>query len=100
MRVLCMRRRNGLMGFSLIGGSCLEVEVANSSILKTKRSPAISSQVDLYPLPSTRTRTLRGALSRGSGFGQWHHAQVFGAAAILSGFRGTLPLPSVQVARL
>jgi hypothetical protein len=29
-------RRNGLMGFSLIGGSCLEVEVPNTSILKTE----------------------------------------------------------------
>src|ERR1700682_4108899 len=32
-----MRRRNGLMGFSLIGGSCLEVRVVDPLILKTGR---------------------------------------------------------------
>src|SRR4051812_22884531 len=34
-----MRRRSGLMAISVIGGSCLEDEVANSSILKTGRRP-------------------------------------------------------------
>src|SRR4051812_4485088 len=34
-----MRRRSGLMAISVIGGSCLEDEVANSSILKTRRRP-------------------------------------------------------------
>jgi len=32
-----MRWRSGLMGFSLIGGSCLEVGVLDPSILKTER---------------------------------------------------------------
>jgi hypothetical protein len=32
-----MRRRSGLMGFSLIGGSCLEGGVFDPSILKTER---------------------------------------------------------------
>src|SRR4051812_24179727 len=34
-----MRRRSGLMAISVIGGSCLEDGVANSSILKTGRRP-------------------------------------------------------------
>jgi hypothetical protein len=34
-----MRWRSGLMGFSLIGGSCLEVGVRDPSILKTERPP-------------------------------------------------------------
>jgi hypothetical protein len=34
-----MRRRNGLMGFSLIGSSCLEVGVLDPSILKTEHPP-------------------------------------------------------------
>src|SRR4051812_48135914 len=34
-----MRRRSGRMAISVIGGSCLEDEVANSSILKTRRRP-------------------------------------------------------------
>src|SRR3954467_1179889 len=34
-----MRRRSGLMAISVIGGSCLEDEVATSSILKTRRRP-------------------------------------------------------------
>src|SRR3954468_12224832 len=33
------RRRRGLMAISVIGGSCLEDEVATSSILKTRRRP-------------------------------------------------------------
>src|SRR3954447_5346559 len=34
-----MRRRSGLMAISVIGGSCLEDEVANPSILRTGRRP-------------------------------------------------------------
>jgi hypothetical protein len=34
-----MRRRNGLMGFVLFGGSSLEVGVLDPSILKTERPP-------------------------------------------------------------
>ena len=34
-----MRARSGLMGFVLIGGSCLEVGVLDPSILKTGRLP-------------------------------------------------------------
>ena len=48
-----MRRRNGLMGFSLIGGLCLEVEVLNSSILKTERCPGSG----FVPRPSTGLST-------------------------------------------
>jgi hypothetical protein len=33
-----MRWRSGLMGFSLIGGSCLEVEVVHPLILETGRA--------------------------------------------------------------
>jgi hypothetical protein len=64
-----MRARNGLMGFSLIGVSCLEVGVLDPSILKTERPPRYSASISwlaypkqLAPLPS------RAALSRQSGF--------------------------------
>src|SRR4051794_35709794 len=46
-----MRRRSGLMAISVIGGSCLEDEVANSSILKTGRRP--------HHHPSTSRRSSR-----------------------------------------
>jgi len=58
------------MGFSLIGGSCLEVEVANPSILKTEHSPRHPLQLDRLPRPTTGS-SLRAAPSRGSGFVLW-----------------------------
>src|SRR5580700_1186394 len=42
-----MRRRNGLMGFSLIGGSCLEVGVLDPSILKTEHPPRHPSSIKM-----------------------------------------------------
>jgi len=76
-----MRRRNGLMGFSLIRGSCLEVEVPNPSILKTEHPDCHLISVRLNPSSST---TLRAALSRESGFVPWHELPVRGAAAFPS----------------
>ena len=62
-----MRRGNGLMGFSLIGGSCPEVGVLNPSILKTERPRrhprSINLVAGLKDYPSGRS-----AFSRGSGF--------------------------------
>src|SRR5260221_12251154 len=43
-----MRRRSGLMGFSLIGGSCLEVGVLDPSILKTERPPVTCARSNGY----------------------------------------------------
>ena len=65
-----MRRRNGLMGFSLIGGSCLEVGVLDPSILKTETRPVIRAQSKWLPA-SRHTASVRAAYSRGSGFVLW-----------------------------
>jgi hypothetical protein len=43
-----MRWRSGLMGFSLIGGSCLEVGVLDPSILKTERPPVTCARSNVY----------------------------------------------------
>src|ERR1035438_9061813 len=43
-----MRWRSGLMGFSLIGGSCLEVGVLEHSILKTERPPVTRARSNSY----------------------------------------------------
>src|SRR5260221_8355588 len=43
-----MRRRSGLMGISLIGGSCLEVGVLDPSILKTERPPVTCARSNGY----------------------------------------------------
>ena len=43
-----MRWRSGLMGFSLIGGSCLEVGVLDPSILKTERPPVTCARSNGY----------------------------------------------------
>jgi len=43
-----MRWRSGLMGFSLIGGSCLEVGVLDPSILKTERPPVTCARSNSY----------------------------------------------------
>jgi hypothetical protein len=59
------------MGFSLIGGSCLEVEVPNPSILKTEHPGCHLISGRLNPSSST---TLRAAPSRESGFVLWHTA--------------------------
>src|ERR1700693_4426982 len=42
------RWRSGLMGFSLIGGSCLEVGVLDPSILKTERPPVTYARSNSY----------------------------------------------------
>ncbi len=62
-----MRWRSGLMGFSLIGGSCLEVGVLNPSILKTERPPVTCARSNDYCGRSNAPD--RAAVpSRGSGF--------------------------------
>src|SRR5258708_39758173 len=65
-----MRWRSGLMGFSLIGGSCLEVGVLDPSILKTERPPVTRARSNGYcgrrntpdrpasPVPRERVRSL------------------------------------------
>jgi hypothetical protein len=65
-----MRWRSGLMGFSLIGGSCLEVGVLDPSILKTERPPVTRARSNgcrgrrnapdraASPLPRERVRSL------------------------------------------
>ncbi len=66
-----MRWRSGLMGVSLIGGSCLEVGVLDPSILKTERPPVTCARSNGYcgrcnapdrpasALPRERVRTLK-----------------------------------------
>jgi hypothetical protein len=46
-----MRWRNGLMGLSLIGVSCLEVGVLDPSILKTERPARHLISAAARPLP-------------------------------------------------
>src|SRR6266851_8431691 len=70
-----MRWRSGLMGFSLIGGSCLEVGVLDPSILKTERPPVTCARSNGYcgrcctpdraasALPRERVRCVLGMLS-------------------------------------
>jgi hypothetical protein len=53
-----MRWRIGLMGFSLIGGSCLEVGVLDPSILKTERPPVTRVRSNDYCADAMRRRTL------------------------------------------
>ena len=55
-----MRWRNGLMGFSLIGVSCLEVGVLDPSILKTERPARHLISAGLIP----RRSPARSALPR------------------------------------
>ncbi len=69
------RWRSGLMGFSLIGGSCLEVGVLDPSILKTERAPVTRARSNAYrgrrntpgrpasALPRERFRCVLGMLS-------------------------------------
>src|SRR5689334_12230795 len=65
-----MRRRNGLMGFSLIGVSpVLRLECFDPSILKTECPVCHLISVGLNP---SSIASLRAALSRGSGFVLWH----------------------------
>jgi hypothetical protein len=70
-----MRWRSGLMGFSLIGGSCLEVGALDPSIPKTERPPVTRARSNNYcarcntldraasPLPRERVRCVLGMLS-------------------------------------
>src|ERR1700688_4533254 len=62
-----MRRRSGLMGFSLIGGSCLEVGVLDPSILKTEHPPRHPRSINVVTALK-HTASGRAAFSRGSGF--------------------------------
>jgi hypothetical protein len=62
-----MRWRSGLMGFSLIGGSCPEVGVLNPSILKTERPPVTCARSNGYCCGSNAPDRA-AATSRGSGF--------------------------------
>jgi hypothetical protein len=59
-----MRRRSGLMGFSLIVAPVLRLECFNPSILKTEPPPVTCAQsIWLLSFP-----LIRAAFSRGSGF--------------------------------
>src|SRR5260221_8587907 len=74
-----MRWCRGRMGFSLIGGSCLEVGVLDPSILKTERPPVTRARSNGYcgrrntpdrpasPVPRERVRSMalfgHGAMS-------------------------------------
>jgi hypothetical protein len=62
-----MRWRSGLMGFSLIGGSCLEVGVLDPSILKTERPPVTRVRSNDY-CARRNAPDLAAAPSRESGF--------------------------------
>jgi hypothetical protein len=62
-----MRRRSGLMGFSLIGGSCLEVGVLDPSILKTEHPPRHQRSIKMVTGPNAHGRR-PCRLSRASGF--------------------------------
>src|ERR1700732_3378822 len=66
-----MRWRSGLMGFSLIGGSCLEVGVLDPSILKTERPPVTRVRSNDY-CARRNAPDLAAAPSRESGFVLWH----------------------------
>ncbi|CAN1724183.1 protein of unknown function [Hyphomicrobium sp. 1Nfss2.1] len=60
-----MRARSGLMGFSLIGVSCLEVGVLDPSILKTERPFRYRPPVSWLALPEPLAQTFaRSALPR------------------------------------
>ena len=52
------------MGFSVIGGSCLEVGVLDPSILKTERRPVTDPRSVGYRALATRSRLARSALPR------------------------------------
>jgi hypothetical protein len=59
-----MRARSGLMGFSLIGISCLEVGVLDPSILKTERPPRYPMRFNWLAAPSIRDENQRRRLTR------------------------------------
>src|SRR3954454_14424436 len=61
-----MRRRSGLMAISVIGGSCLEDEVANPQ--SSGRDAARHHQLLILLQPLTSSSATRAALSRESGF--------------------------------
>jgi hypothetical protein len=63
------------MGFSLIGGSCLEVGVLDPSILKTERRPSPALDQMITAVDAIRP-TARPAPSRESGFVPWHFSDV------------------------
>src|SRR4051794_41347012 len=69
-----MRRRSGLMAISVIGGSCLEDEVANPQ--SSGRDAARHHQLFILLQPLTSSSALRAALSRESGFVHCREAAV------------------------
>jgi hypothetical protein len=56
------------MGFSLIGGSCLEVGVLDPSILKTEHPRRHLRLMNMVSALNSGTANNRATLSRGSGF--------------------------------
>jgi hypothetical protein len=75
-----MRWRSGLMGFSLIGGSCPEVGVLNPSILKTERPPVTCARSNGYCCGSNAPDRA-AATSRGSGFVLCPKRELYGRLA-------------------
>src|SRR6266478_4042536 len=67
-----MRWRNGLMGFSLIGGSCLEVGVLQP--LDPQDGAPARHQRSINALAVLLTVSIPATFSRGSGFVPWHIA--------------------------
>src|ERR1700732_1725559 len=68
-----MRRRNGLMGFSLIGGSCLEGGVLDPSILKTEHPPRHPRSIKMVTGPHTATSVPLSPARAGSFYGPSLH---------------------------
>ena len=60
------KKRSAEVAVSLIGSSCLEVEVRNISILKTERSPVIAFPIDRYLSPRTPSCAQRSPARAGS----------------------------------
>ena len=75
-----MRRRSGLMGFSLIRGSRLEGGVFDPPILKTERPRHHLRLINIVSALNSGTANNRATLSRGSGFVLWPNSEVPGPA--------------------
>jgi hypothetical protein len=71
-----MRRRSGLMGFSLIGGSRPEGGVFDPSILKTERPHRHLRSINMVSPLNSGTANNPATLSRGSGFVLWWSRDV------------------------
>src|SRR5262245_15947206 len=78
------------------GAPVLRLEVRNPSILKTERPAPSSSALQLVTAPSTPRSHLRAALSRESGFVQWHILTAQSRMAATSVARSTFTLRALQ----